>query len=122
MKIRYADRKRFRVGTAKIAKKVGIAAANVLKITLFDKSDGYRLNLTVGHGHGAVGYRGYCRVVGDYDEGLVEAVAQRRYDGSYLVAVARVERAGGLVGEHHPRAVDQGPGYGYPLFLAPGKL
>ena len=100
MKIRYADRKRFRVGTAKIAKKVGI----------------------VGHGHGAVGYRGYCRVVGDYDEGLVEAVAQRRYDGSYLVAVARVERAGGLVGEHHPRAVDQGPGYGYPLFLAPGKL
>ena len=95
MKIRYADRKRFRVGTAKIAKKVGIAAANVLKITLFDKSDGYRLNLTV---------------------------AQRRYDGSYLVAVARVERAGGLVGEHHPRAVDQGPGYGYPLFLAPGKL
>lgn len=44
MKIRYADRKRFRVGTAKIAKKVGIAAANVLKITLFDKSDGYRRN------------------------------------------------------------------------------
>ena len=72
MKIRYADRKRFRVGTAKIAKKVGIAAANVLKITLFDKSDGYRLNLTAA--------------------------------------------------DHHPRAVDQGPGYGYPLFLAPGKL
>ncbi len=51
-------------------------------------------------------------------ERLVEAAEQREH----LVGGARVEVAGGLVGQQDGRADHQRPGDGYPLLLAAGEF
>ena len=60
-------------------------------------------------------------LVGDQDDGDALAV-EFLEDGHDLDAGAGIEVAGGFVGQHHGRLVDQGAGDGHPLLLAAGKL
>src|SRR6476661_2732151 len=60
-------------------------------------------------------------VVGGHDDGRAGAVdpVQQAHDAQ---AGGRVEVAGGLVGDEDRRLVDEGPGDGHALLLAPGEL
>ena len=76
----------------------------------------------VGEQHDAVGVGGGGRVVGDHDDrlaGLLHAGAQQ---AEHLRAGARVEVAGGLVGEDDVGPGQQGAGDRDPLLLAAGQL
>ena len=61
-------------------------------------------------------------IMGDEDDGdAVGAVELLEHLEDFL-AGARIEVAGRLVGEEHPRPVDQRPGDGHALLFAAGKL
>ena len=71
---------------------------------------------------GAVGDLGEGFVVGDDDEGLAELVAQVEEELVEFGLVLGIEGSGRLVGEDDGRAVDEGPGHRYALFLTAGEF
>ena len=70
----------------------------------------------------AIGVPGDLLVVGHQDEGDVAGGVEITEDIDDLLAGARVEIAGRLVGHQNGRPVGQRPGNGHPLLLAAGKL
>src|SRR5262245_3644123 len=76
----------------------------------------------VGEEQRPVRVRGRARVVGDHDDGLAHLVDRTAQEAEDLAAGARVDVAGGLVGEHDPGPAGQGPGHGDPLLLAARQL
>ena len=76
----------------------------------------------VGEEDDPVGVGGGVRVVGDHDDGLAELAHRVAQEAEHLGAGARVEVAGGLVGEDHLGPGDQRPGARDPLLLAAGEL
>ena len=75
----------------------------------------------VAHVDDAPGVGRDVRLVGDQDDGLA-GVVELLEDADDLLRGARVEVAGGLVGEQDRRVGDQGAGDGHPLLLAAGEL
>src|SRR5215211_4040128 len=61
-------------------------------------------------------------VVGDHHHRHPALAVEAGQQFQDLLARARVEVAGGLVGQQHGRVADQGPGDGHPLLLAPREL
>src|SRR3954470_16658707 len=76
----------------------------------------------VRHEHDPVGPRGRRRVVGDHDERAARLVDRRAQQGEHGAARSRVERAGGLVGEHDARLSDECTGDRDALLLAAREL
>ena len=81
-----------------------------------------RRRAAVGHEHDAIRPRGGGRVMGDHDERPAASRRSARAAARGRPGRAGVERAGGLVGEDHARAADQGAGDGDALLLAAGEL
>ena len=77
---------------------------------------------SVGHIYSPVGDGGHCGVVGDHYEGLAEFGAQGGYNLLNLITVPAVETAGGFIGEHDSRLVDECAGYCSALLFPAGKL
>ena len=69
-----------------------------------------------------VGVTGGDRVVGDHDDRLAQLVDRPAHEAEDLGARARVEVAGGLVGEDDVGLAGQGPGHGHALLLAARQL
>src|SRR5580704_2668468 len=80
------------------------------------------LNLAVGQEHDAVRVGRAARIVRDHDDRLPELRHRATEEGQHLGRRVRVEVAGGLVGEDEVRPVDECPGTGGTLLLAPGHL
>ena len=76
----------------------------------------------VGQEHDGVGVGGGDGVVGDHHDGLAHVVDGPPHEAEDLGAAARVEVAGGLVGEDHLGPAGQRPGHGHPLLLAARQL
>ena len=76
----------------------------------------------VGEEDDAVGVGGRVRVVGHHDDGLAERADRVAQEAEHLGAGARVEVAGGLVGEDHFGTGDQRPGARDALLLPAGQL
>ena len=78
-------------------------------------------DLAVQHADDAGGVAlGQLRVVGDHDNEPV--LGNLLEDFHHLHAGFRVQGAGGLIGQHDVRVVDNGPGNGHTLHLAAGHL
>src|SRR3990172_11976939 len=65
---------------------------------------------------------GDVRLVGDEEDSHLHLPVEPLEDLQDLLAGAGIQVPGGLIGQDEGGAVDQGPGDGYPLLLAPGKL
>ena len=66
----------------------------------------------------AVGGCGEVKVVGNDNEALAAVAAQVKEEAVKLVAVGRIERAGGFVGQNYRRIVNQCAGNRRPLAFA----
>src|SRR5471032_589861 len=69
----------------------------------------------------SVGVLRYVRVVG-HDDDRVAVLMQLTQDRHHLLATARVQGAGWLIGQNHRAAIDQCPGNADPLLLPARKL
>ena len=78
--------------------------------------------MSVGETDDAVGISGEILIVGDDDESVAHVAAQIEEKTVELGAVAAVETACRLVGEHYTRIVDQRTRHGSPLALAAAEL
>src|SRR5690242_10006450 len=76
----------------------------------------------VGEEHDAVGVSRCDRVVGDHHDGLAEVVDRLAHEGEDLRTRARVEVAGGLVGEDDRRLAQQRTADGDALLLTTREL
>ena len=69
-----------------------------------------------------VGPRGELCVVGDHNRGHPAVLARLVHQTHDRLGVARVERAGGLVGQQQPALSDHGAGDRHPLPFAARQL
>ena len=77
---------------------------------------------SVGKQHDAVGARCSPGIVGDHDDGLTEFIDRGAQDVQHLFTGARVEVAGGLVGDEHIGLGDECTGKSDSLLLPAGEL
>ena len=61
-------------------------------------------------------------IMGHHHEGSTEFGIQFAHQGVDAGRALVIQVAGGLIGQHQPGLVDQGPGDGHPLALTPGQL
>ena len=100
----------------------GVEALQEVEDALRGRRDHVADDLAVGEEDHAVGVRRRHRVVGDHDDRLAHVVDGAAQERQHLRAGARVEVAGGLVGEDDLGPGHQGAGDGDPLLLAAGQL
>src|ERR1043166_3773927 len=101
--------------TVSISSSVTRAYMDLLHFLLVD-------DLTVEHADDAVGAAADRDVVGDDEKRQSSLGVEPAHEVGDLGCPFAVEVTGGLIGPHDRRVVDQRPGDGDPLAVAPGKL